>query len=118
SNRLLLDRRRFCCQRDQHDAGLHADLNVSEVLDSERRELPRTHRRTHRVGARSVALTAISVGRVAAAGSVSRPRLDYSPPPSSGRSNTSCGSTHSVTLGRMPTALARSTSELVPDATV
>ncbi len=54
---LLPDGIRFRHQRTEHDAGVHADLDVPEVLARDRYELPRVDRRAHRTGVGSRSLT-------------------------------------------------------------
>jgi hypothetical protein len=43
SGRLLLHGHRVLRQRGEHDAGLHADLDVPDVLDRVGSQLPRPH---------------------------------------------------------------------------
>ena len=52
AGRLLLHRHRLHRERDQHDAGVHADLDVPGVLAGERAELPRPDHRADRAGPR------------------------------------------------------------------
>ena len=48
AGRLLPHRRGLRRQRDQHDAGVHADLDVPDLLAELGAQLPRAHRRAHR----------------------------------------------------------------------